>query len=343
MGASRCDHEHNDRSKVTRLAEAGNGDIVLGISSPKSWQIHRWYQSVGDIIWAQTITTFCFVCSSVLLMHVKQSGSHSTDLQVSQQSLVQQNWIWRRYLLATSNNGQCHSWRDQSHRTLPRWWVVHHRQRCSTNEFLTFPLQRLQSALRRAGSLKESFSISNMIKYNTNCDSTLISGMLSSTRLVLAIHYSNLQQNNTKIKLHIWRATCLEFYYMTILYKHVVWSMKMYFNVKGSAIDMNFSLLQHIRQKDMKCHKTMLLIWSSSEVTTTVFVRVQVFWDTMLCQWPSGCWFWKGAADFFFRIKQSKKNIHAELPDPEDEDFTFLGKHILNNNVTTQNTWAYIH
>jgi hypothetical protein len=99
-----------------------------------------------------------------------------------------------------------------------------------------------------------------MIKYNTNCDSTLISGMLSSTRLVLAIHYSNLQQNNTKIKLHIWRATCLEFYYMTILYKHVVWSMKMYFNVKGSAIDMNFSLLQHIRQKDMKCHKTMLLI-----------------------------------------------------------------------------------
>lgn len=104
---------------------------------------------------------------------VKLSGSHSTDLQVSQQSLVPRNWIWRSYLLATSSNGQCHSWRDQPHRTRPRWWVVHHRQRRSTNEFLTSPLQRLQSALRRAGSLKESFRISNLIKCNNNCDNTV--------------------------------------------------------------------------------------------------------------------------------------------------------------------------
>jgi hypothetical protein len=38
---------------------------------------------------------------------------------------------------------------------------------------LTSPLQRLQSALRRAGSLKESFRISNLMKYNNNCDITV--------------------------------------------------------------------------------------------------------------------------------------------------------------------------
>jgi len=36
--------------------------------------------------------------------------------------------------------------------------------------------------------------------------------MISMTRLVLAMHYSNLQQQHTKIKLNISTATCLEFY-----------------------------------------------------------------------------------------------------------------------------------
>lgn len=66
--------------------------------------------------------------------------------------------------------------------------------------------------------------------------------MLSITRLVLATHYSNLQQQRTKIKLNIWTATCLEFYYMAIVYKHSVWSTKMYFNPLGPATDMNFSV-----------------------------------------------------------------------------------------------------
>ena len=84
--------------------------------------------------------------------------------------------------------------------------------------------------------------------------------MLSITRLVLALHYSNLQQQHTKIKLNIWTAKCLEFYHMAIVYKHSVLGMKMYFNPFSPATDMNFSLLQHNRQKDMKCHKNMLLI-----------------------------------------------------------------------------------
>lgn len=118
--------------------------------------------------------------------------------------------------------------------------------------------------------------------------------MLSITRLVLAMHYSNLQQEHTKIELNIWTAACLEFYYMATDYKHSVRSTKMYFNPLGPAKDMNFSLLQQNIQKDMKCHNNMLLIWSFSEVITAVFVRIQVFWD-MTCQWPSGCWFWKAS------------------------------------------------
>ena len=119
--------------------------------------------------------------------------------------------------------------------------------------------------------------------------------MISIIRLVLAIHYSNLQQEHTKIKLNIWTVKCLEFYHATIAYKHTVRSTKMYFNPLGPATDMNFSLLQHNRQKDMKCHNNMPLILSFSVVITAVFVRIQVFWDTTTCQWPNGCRFWKGS------------------------------------------------
>jgi hypothetical protein len=42
--------EKKDRGKITRQAEAGNGDIMLGMSSIVSWLIHRWYNSVGDVI-----------------------------------------------------------------------------------------------------------------------------------------------------------------------------------------------------------------------------------------------------------------------------------------------------
>jgi hypothetical protein len=42
-----------------------------------------------------------------------------------------------------------------------------------------------------------------------------------------------------------------------------------------------------------------------------------------------------------FRIKPSKTNIHAELPEHEDEDITFLGNtrnHAPNKNVISQKT-----
>jgi len=84
--------------------------------------------------------------------------------------------------------------------------------------------------------------------------------MISIITLVLTKYYLNLQQEHTKIKLNIWTVMCFEFYHATIVYKHTVQSMKMYFNPLGPATDMNFSLLQHNRQKDMKCHKNMVLI-----------------------------------------------------------------------------------
>ena len=49
QGANGCTHGHNDKRKTAQQAEAVNGDIVLGISSIVSWQIHRWYHSVGDV------------------------------------------------------------------------------------------------------------------------------------------------------------------------------------------------------------------------------------------------------------------------------------------------------
>jgi len=50
MGAKGRTHGHNKRRKITQQVAAGNGDKVLGVSSIMSWQIHRWYNSVGDAI-----------------------------------------------------------------------------------------------------------------------------------------------------------------------------------------------------------------------------------------------------------------------------------------------------
>jgi len=128
---------------------------------------------------------------------------------------------------------------------------------------------------------------------------------------------------------------------MAIVYQHSVQYTKMYFNPLGPATDMNFSLLQHNRQKDTKCHKNIILIWSFSEVITAVFVRIQVFWDVMTCQWPSGCWFWKASWCLHLQHKAVQEHScwiawpwrwwHYVHWEPHTEQ-----------NVTSQKTWILL-
>jgi hypothetical protein len=53
--------------------------------------------------------------------------------------------------------------------------------------------------------------------------------------------------------------------------------------------------------------------------------------------------FGKEAGAFNFRTKWSKKNIHAKLPDHEDEDITFLGNHIPNKKTHPRRPESYLY
>jgi hypothetical protein len=56
------------------------------------------------------------------------------------------------------------------------------------------------------------------------------------------------------------------------------------------------------------------------EVLTAVLMKIQVFWDVMLCHWVNISCLFKVHSAFTVRVKQSKSNMHTKLA----EDLTRL-------------------